>query len=63
MVLVKFLSALGIASLLATLYYLRQERDLDFLYGVLYSFYAFLFLRWIKPYAFLTLRDGRWLTR
>jgi hypothetical protein len=27
------------------------------------SFYAFLFLRWVKPYAFLTLRDGRWLTR
>ncbi len=62
-VLVKFLSAMSIASLLATLYYLRQERDMDFVYGVLYTFYAVVFLRWIKPYAFLTLRDGRWLTR
>jgi hypothetical protein len=25
--------------------------------------YAVVFLRWLKPYAFLTLRDGRWLTR
>jgi hypothetical protein len=38
-------------------------RRLTELYGVAYSFYAFLFLRWVKPYAFLTLRDGLWLTR
>jgi hypothetical protein len=24
---------------------------------------SFVFLRWIKRYAFLTLWDGRWLTR
>ena len=42
---------------------LDGERDVDFVYGVLYSYYAFLFLRWVKPQAFLTLRDGRWLTR
>jgi len=27
------------------------------------SQYAFLFLRWMKRYAFLTLWDGHWLTR
>ena len=60
---VKFVSGMALVSFLLTFYYLRQERDADFIYGVLYSFYAFLFLRWIRPYAFLTLRDGRWLTR
>jgi len=30
---------------------------------VLFSFYAFFLLKWIRPYALLTLKDGRWLTR
>jgi len=46
-----------------TVYYLRRERDLDFVYGILYSYYALFLLKWVRPYAFLTLRDGRWLTR
>jgi hyaluronan synthase len=60
---VKFVSGMALVSFFLTFYYLRQERDADFVYGVVYSFYALLFLRWVKPYAFLTLRDGRWLTR
>jgi len=60
---VKFLSGMALVSFFMTFYYLRQERDADFVYGVVYSFYAFLFLRWVKPYAFLTLKDGRWMTR
>ncbi len=60
---VKFISGMALVSFFLTFYYLRQERDADFVYGVVYSFYALLFLRWVKPYAFLTLRDGRWLTR
>ena len=59
----KFLTALGIASLLNLLYYLWLERDLDFIYGVIYSYYAFFLLQWIYPYAFVTVRDRRWLTR
>lgn len=62
-VLVKFLTALALISFILTVYYLSTERDMDFVYGVLYAFYAFLFVKWIRPYAFLTLRDGRWLTR
>jgi len=61
--LVKFVSGMALVSFFLSFYYLRQERDADFVYGVLYSFYAFLFLRWVKPYAFFTLQDGRWLTR
>jgi hyaluronan synthase len=60
---VKFVSGMALVSFFLTSYYLRQERDADFIYGVIYSFYAFLFLRWVRPYAFFTLRDGRWLTR
>jgi hyaluronan synthase len=63
LMLIKFITALGLVSFLLTFYYIRQERDLDFIYGILYSYYAVFFLRWIQPYAFLTLRDGRWLTR
>ena len=61
--LVKFITGAGLVSFIMTAYYIRQERDMDFIYGILYSYYGFLFLRWIKPYAFLTLRNGRWLTR
>ncbi len=63
LVLLKFVTALALVSFVLTTYYLRVEKDMDFVYGVVYSFYAFLLLKWIKPYAFLTLRDGRWLTR
>ena len=62
-VLVKFLTALALVSFFLTVYYLRTERDMDFVYGVLYAFYAFFLVKWIRPYAFLTLRNGRWLTR
>lgn len=63
LVLLKFVTALALVSFILTLYYVSTERDMDFVYGVLYAFYAFMFAKWIKPYAFLTLRDGRWLTR
>jgi hyaluronan synthase len=61
--LVRFVTGVGLVSFVLTFYYIRQERDMDFVYGIIYSYYAFLFLRWIKPYAFLTIRNGRWLTR
>lgn len=63
LVLVRFVTALSLISFILTVYYISVERDMDFVYGVLYSFYAFFLLKWIRPYAFLTLRDGRWLTR
>ena len=57
------MTALALVSFFLTVYYLRTERDMDFVYGVLYAFYAFFLVKWIRPYAFLTLRNGRWLTR
>ncbi len=63
LVLLKFFTALALISFILTSYCITVEKDMDFVYSVLYSFYALLFLKWIRPYAFLTLRNGRWLTR
>jgi hyaluronan synthase len=62
-ILIKILAALGIASLLNLIYYLWLERDMDFIYGVIYAYYAFFLLQWIYPYACLTVRNRHWLTR
>lgn len=62
-ILFKLLMLLGIMSFVGLIYYLCLERDLEFVYGVVYAYYAFFFLQWIYPYAFMTVRDRRWLTR
>jgi hyaluronan synthase len=62
-ILFKGLAALAVISPLNQVYYLWLERDYDFVYGVIYSYYAFFLLQWIYPYAFVTVRDRRWLTR
>jgi hyaluronan synthase len=62
-ILAKVIAAMAVISCILCLYYVSAERDMDFVYGVVFSFYAFFLLKWIRPYAFLTLKDGRWLTR
>jgi hyaluronan synthase len=62
-VMVKFFAGLGVFTLVWMYYYIHQERDLEFIYGILYSYYAFFFLPWVQPWAFFTVRNGRWLTR
>ena len=63
LILIKLLAALGMISLINLIYYLWLERDLEFVYGVIYSYYAFFLLQWIYPYACVTVRNRRWLTR
>jgi hyaluronan synthase len=63
LILVKLLAALGVVSLLNLVYYLWLERDLEFVYGVIYTYFAFFLLQWIYPYACLTVRSRHWLTR
>ncbi|MHB8068578.1 MAG: hypothetical protein ACYDIC_11855, partial [Desulfobaccales bacterium] len=63
LLLLKVMTAMAVVSFVLTAYYISAEKDMDFVYGIVYSYYAFFLLKWIKPYAFLTLRDGRWLTR
>jgi hyaluronan synthase len=47
----------------ASLYYLRTERSLRFLWGVAYAFFSLVALQWILPWALITVRDERWGTR
>lgn len=59
----RMLVAIGIASTFYMLYYLRSERSWDFIFGVLYAYFAFFGLMWIFPYAAMTVRAKSWLTR
>jgi hyaluronan synthase len=59
----RMMIAIGIASTFYMLYYLRSERSWDFIFGVLYAYFAFFGLMWIFPYAALTVRAKSWLTR
>jgi hyaluronan synthase len=63
LVLLRFALAVGLFSFFNMLYYLRSERSVDFLYGVLYAYFAIVALVWIFPYAVLTVRARGWLTR
>ena len=63
LILIKLLAALGVVSLVNLMYYLWLERDLEFVYGVIYTYFAFFLLPWIYPYAALTVRNRHWLTR
>lgn len=62
-IILRMLSVMGFVSLVNMLYFLRSERSFDFVYGVLYAYFAFFALFWIFPYAFVTVRARSWLTR
>ena len=59
----KFFAGLGVLTLIWMYHYIHQERDMDFIYGIIYSYFAFFALNWVQPWAFLTVRNDRWLTR
>lgn len=59
----RFLAAMGIVGLFYSLYYLRSERSVDFLFGILFSYFSFFTMFWIFPYAVFTVRARSWLTR
>ncbi len=61
--LVRMLVAIMVVSTVYVLYYLRSERSWDFVFGILYAYFAFFALTWIFPCAALTLRARGWLTR
>ena len=54
---------LVISSFLLSLYYLRTNKSLTFLYGIPYAFIAAFCLWWIVPYSAITLKNQSWLTR
>jgi hyaluronan synthase len=57
------MATMGAMSLLSVLYFLRSERSMSFLYGVLYTYYSSIALFWIFPYAVATVRSRKWMTR
>ncbi len=59
----RMMVAIGLMAAFYMLYYLRSEKSLDCLYGILYAYFSFFTLFWIFPYAILTLRARSWLTR
>jgi hyaluronan synthase len=61
--LLRLFFAIGVVSFINMLYYLHSERSWDFIYGVFYAYFAFFFLFWIFPAAFLTVRSRSWMTR
>jgi hyaluronan synthase len=63
MTILRLFCVIGLFSLMNMLYYLKNERSWDFLYGILYSYFSFLSLFWVFPYALLTLRSRSWMTR
>ncbi len=62
-ILLRMVMSIGVMSTLYTLYYLRSERSLDFVYGIAYAYFSFIALWWIFPYAVLTARARSWMTR
>ena len=60
---VPVMTTMGAMSLFSVLYFLRSERSMSFLYGVLYTYYSAIALFWIFPYAVATVRSRKWMTR
>ena len=57
------LAFLVILSFFLSLYYLRTNRSLAFLYWIPYGLITAFFLWWIFPFSALTLKNQSWLTR
>ncbi len=60
---VRHLAFLVITSFILSLYYLRTNRSLAFLYGIPYGLITAFFLWWIVPFSVLTMKNQSWLTR
>jgi len=60
---IRHLAFLVVVSFLLSLYYLRNNKSLTFLYGIPYAIITAFCLWWIVPYAALTMKNQSWLTR
>lgn len=60
---IRHLAFLIIASFFLSLYYLRTNKSLTFLYGIPFGLITTFFLWWIVPYSALTMRNQSWLTK
>jgi len=60
---IRHLSFLVIISFMLSLYYLRTNKSLAFLYGIPYGIITAFFLWWIVPFSVLTMKNQSWVTR
>ncbi len=61
--LLRVLLMIGFISTVNIVYFLRSEKSWDFIYGIIYVYFAFFTLFWIFPYAVATVRSRSWMTR
>ncbi len=59
----RYLGVMLIYAMITGLVYYRNERDSDWVWLLVYSFFWITCLSWILPYAATTLRNTAWLTR
>ncbi len=59
----KYLAFVVLFSAVMQLYYIKQEKNSDFIYGILYSLFYFTALWWVVPYSIATAANGSWMTR
>ncbi len=61
--LVRHLAFLVLSSFVLSLYYLRTQKSMTFLYGIPYALITTFLQWWLVPYSALTIRNQSWLTR
>jgi hyaluronan synthase len=59
----RHMAFLVISSFILSLYYLRTNKSLAFLYGIPYGLITAFLLWWIVPFSVLTVKNQKWLTR
>ena len=59
-------SAAAMTGLFALIYaaiFIRSERSREWVFCVCYAYFALFALMWVQPYATITVRGNKWLTR
>ncbi len=59
----RHIAFLIVFSFLLSLYYLRTNKSLTFLYGIPYALMTAFCMWWLVPFAALTMKNQSWLTR
>ena len=60
---VRHIAFLVISSFVLSLYYLRTNKSMAFLYGIPYGLITAFLLWWIVPFSVLTMKNQEWLTK
>jgi len=63
LLILRFLAIITIMGSVYMSFYVKFEKNTDFVFGLLYSFLHVFFLMWTVPYAVITFRNNSWLTR